>query len=432
MRKNRLFFTITAALTAAALLCSCGNKQAANDTETENVTADTVTEIDTTEEATTPDTSYADHDYLSEDELMHDEYLENSLYSVGNTERFQKAVAKAKAGEEVNIVYLGGSITYGTGASNLKSNYAYLSFEKFIEKYAPDSENVHYYNEGIPGTPSTLGVIRSEKDVLSKNPDIVFIEFAVNDSTDSDAKMMYESLVKRILDYDSAPAVILICNRLENGYTAQDHMKAIGDFYDLGIISVADGITPLIDAGEMTFKGDYAADEAHPNDTGHAMIADMIAHYFDHAYNTVPTAYSLPEGHLQGTIYANAVNIGLDSSCVSSSGSFVQTDISNYTYDTCMQHNTDAGNEALTFTAVFSKMAVAYEQQSNTTYGTAVVMIDGKLAKRLNGYSTEGWGNIDPQIVYKQVTAEEHTVTIYMDEGSEDKLFKLMDIIICE
>lgn len=41
-------------------------------------------------------------------------------------------------------------------------------------------------NSGIGGTGSDLGVFRTERDVLQYHPDLVFVEFAVNDAkTDS-------------------------------------------------------------------------------------------------------------------------------------------------------------------------------------------------------------------------------------------------------
>ena len=42
--------------------------------------------------------------------------------------------------------------------------------------------------------------------MLDHGAGLVFIEFAVNDAEDTDSKIMYESLVKRMPDYDTALA----------------------------------------------------------------------------------------------------------------------------------------------------------------------------------------------------------------------------------
>ncbi len=80
--------------------------------------------------------------------------------------------AKLKAGKEVKIAYLGGSITAQGG-------YRVLSREWFQKQFPKAKvEGIH---AAIGGTGSNLGVFRVERDVLVKKPDLLFVEFAVND-----------------------------------------------------------------------------------------------------------------------------------------------------------------------------------------------------------------------------------------------------------
>lgn len=65
-----------------------------------------------------------------------------------------------------------------------------------------DGDNIHYIKAGVGGTPSELGMIRYERDVLRNftvQPDIVVVEFAVNDAGDETNGVCYESLVRKIL-----------------------------------------------------------------------------------------------------------------------------------------------------------------------------------------------------------------------------------------
>lgn len=55
-------------------------------------------------------------------------------------------------------------------------------------------DNVQYVNAGLSGTPSKLGILRLDRDVLAYEPDICFIEFAVNDGTETDYQNAYESI----------------------------------------------------------------------------------------------------------------------------------------------------------------------------------------------------------------------------------------------
>jgi hypothetical protein len=59
----------------------------------------------------------------AEESVFTQEMIERSYLAAGNTERLHRAIAKAKNGEDVSIVYLGGSITEGSEASPRKTNY---------------------------------------------------------------------------------------------------------------------------------------------------------------------------------------------------------------------------------------------------------------------------------------------------------------------
>lgn len=80
--------------------------------------------------------------------------------------------AKLKAGKPVNVAYLGGSITEQPG-------WRVLSL-KWLREHFP-SAKIEPINAAIGGTGSDLGAFRLEKDVLQFHPDLLFVEFAVND-----------------------------------------------------------------------------------------------------------------------------------------------------------------------------------------------------------------------------------------------------------
>lgn len=81
---------------------------------------------------------------------------------------------KMNAGDSVKIAYFGGSIT------EAGNGWRDQSFNWLKSKYPAVA--LSQVNAGIGGTGSDLGVFRLQKDVLSKNPDLVFVEFAVNDN----------------------------------------------------------------------------------------------------------------------------------------------------------------------------------------------------------------------------------------------------------
>ncbi len=191
-----------------------------------------------------------------------------AVRSEGNVRRLQKVFGRMAEGGEVTVAYLGGSITEGY-LVNSKQNYAYKTTDWLKELFAND--NIRRVNAGLSGTSSTIGLLRVQKDVLDEKPDLVFIEFAVNDANDITSKLMYESLVNRIVNSETAPAVVLIFTVLENGYTCEEHQAKVGEAYGLPMISVNAALSPEMESGALVWS-DYAQDEAHPNNQGHTMI----------------------------------------------------------------------------------------------------------------------------------------------------------------
>lgn len=144
-----------------------------------------------------------------------DEYcsmISHSLMNMGNVYRIRKAIEKTRAGKEVTLAYIGGSITQGAGATPINTEcYAYKSYQLFQRRFSAKN-NVKFIKAGVGGTPSELGMIRFDRDVLrdGQQPDIVVIEFAVNDEGDETKGDCYESLVRKVLNLPWKPAVILL------------------------------------------------------------------------------------------------------------------------------------------------------------------------------------------------------------------------------
>lgn len=356
------------------------------------------------------------------------EMVERSLTAVGNTERLHRAIEKAQQGEEVSIVYLGGSITEGAAAKPQQTKcYAYLSAQLFAEKFMTDPAKLKYHNAGISGTPSLLGITRCEQDVLAYAPDIVFVEFAVNDGSDTESRWAYESLVRKLLESNTQPAVILVFTVLEGGYNGQGHMQPIGKHYDLGMISVKDAIWPEIQKGAMKWS-DYSSDYAHPTTRGHAFIAELIGHYFDAAAQTPAEPYVVPENFKYGIPLANLTNIRPGDAAILSTGSFPHGTAKCYSYSTGWRHLAIAGGtEPMVLQLTSAYMTIAFKQEPKTSMAQVEVWVDGKLNTSINGYAANAWGNVVTELVYLGTKAE-HTIEFRIKEGDENKNFYLLDI----
>jgi hypothetical protein len=81
-------------------------------------------------------------------------------------------VARAEKGESLKVAYLGGSITAQPGWRIKSLELLKTTFPK---------ATLTEINAAIGGTGSDLGVFRLKQDVLDRQPDLLFVEFAVND-----------------------------------------------------------------------------------------------------------------------------------------------------------------------------------------------------------------------------------------------------------
>lgn len=204
--------------------------------------------------------------------------FEKGIVNPGNPAAVKRVMTRAGAGEPVTIGFIGGSITQGSLSSTPQTCYAWLVYRWWAEKFS----NVGCINAGIGGTTSQFGVARVEEDLLRHKPDVVFIEFSVNDSPTELFEETYEGLVRCVLA--SGSAVVLIHNVCyDTGFSAEDVHLRIGKHYDLPCVSMRSTIYPKILSGEIPNR-DITPDDLHPNDAGHALVAGVVTHLLDRIY----------------------------------------------------------------------------------------------------------------------------------------------------
>lgn len=198
------------------------------------------------------------------------------------TEKYMKkflanVLAKAKKGEDITIVGFGGSITQGMLASVVKNRWLNLTVQWLKEKI-PRSK-ITVVNLGIGATGSNIGVFRFDSAISKYRPDLIFVEFSVNDRGADNATETFEGLIRKILKYPGNPAVFVVvtCDSLLRN-CEEAHLPVI-QYYHLPMVSMKKELTinPNLDIPKIFFD----ADGIHPNDNGHKLIADLIIKYME-------------------------------------------------------------------------------------------------------------------------------------------------------
>lgn len=401
---------------------SSAPESSASESQTESVPEEsTASESESDAESTGTVSSAEENEEEAEDTRTdYEKMVDRSLLSTGNMTRMANVFQKAKNGEDITAAYIGGSITEGYNAGT--TEFYAKTCTDLLQSYFPDI-TVTGVNAGISGTPSLLGNLRLERDVLSADPDIVFVEFAVNDGQEADYKNAYESLVRTLLTQDKDIAVVLLFTVLDSGYTCQEHMSQIGRNYDLPMISVPDSVYTEIEEGRMTWQ-DYSDDQSHPNAYGHKCITDFVDNYYQQVLpvveeNTGDVDKNLPEPVFSGK-YANMHYMDRETMDVELE-TFVENDTHSSFHNGWMYRGDKGGS--IKFTLNCSVLEMVFKANNSENYGTADIYVDGEKVKSVESYMSDGWNNPVTAYLIDDDQSAEHTVEIRMEEGVKQAYF---------
>jgi lysophospholipase L1-like esterase len=218
-------------------------------------------------------------------------------------------------GAEIKVGYLGGSITAQKGwrvqtLAHFKQAYPQAGFTEI--------------NAAIGGTGSDLGVFRVHQDVLSKGPDLLFVEFAVNDGGTDPKRIIraMEGIVRQtwkanpgtdicfVYTLTEALSPPMLEGRLQRSASA---MEKVADHYGIPSITLGMEVAKLAKAGKLLWRaklpkteadkaalGDkfvFAADGTHPHDsTGQVLYTQAIVR----SLPALAIANATPTAHVSG------------------------------------------------------------------------------------------------------------------------------------
>lgn len=357
-----------------------------------------------------------------------EDMIRRAVVNPGNTARLADAMKRAQAGEKITIGTIGGSITQGTAASTTDERYANRALQWWAKTF-PKAQ-LDFVNAGIGATDSYIGVHRVDADLLSKKPDVVIVEFSVNDTDAALNLQTYDSLVRKILQAENHPAVILLFTTQEDGTSLQDTHMQIGSAYNLPMISYKNAVLPEIEAGKFTWK-DISPDNIHPNSVGHGIIGELLWSYFNSVYaklDQIDTSdLTFTATPVTKDLYAKGELLDSKTLTPKTMQGFEQAKVSNQFPN---DWTTKEGGE-LTFEVTGSNIGVLYYKTVDGKSGQYCVYVDDRLIQVLDGDFTGGWGNYaQAQQVYTSDTPSTHTVTIKQLEGTDLTQFTVLGLLV--
>jgi lysophospholipase L1-like esterase len=200
--------------------------------------------------------------------------------------QLQKAWPKNRM---LNLVFHGHSVPAGYFKTpDVRSFSAYpLVTLREIKNIYPLA-TVNAINTSIGGEQSESGAKRFERDVLSHRPDVLFIDYALNDRSIGlpRAKQAWEKMIEKALEQKIK--VILLTptpdwsvDILDNNTPLAQHaqqIRVLAAKYQVGLVDSYAAFKEKVKNGDDVKK--YLSQINHPNETGHQLVTDLLMQFF--------------------------------------------------------------------------------------------------------------------------------------------------------
>jgi len=371
--------------------------------------------------------------------------LDKTIMSTGNNARMKKVLAKVRNGEKIRMAAFGGSVTEGAGPAKFTDGYAYQFFRAFKAKYAPgDGSNVSFNDAGLSGTGSLLGILRYQSDLVEVSggaPDLLIVEFAVNDNGDLLCQRSFEAIVRRALSENPDCALIALYSAAGYGNTSSQK-KPVADFYSLPQINMLQLVNDSIE-NKVFSKEAYYTDNVHPTLEGHQLMCDCLMNLVDKLdKEKTESPAVLPAETFKPRSLEKMIRIfpdNKDPNVVIDCGDFTETDRSCQTLKKTNSSNfpknwkkkLDAKSENIPFKMELTckSFAFVYKVQasgSSEKFGKAELYVDGHKLATYDGGKQGGWNNCEPNMIFDGDKAAKHTIIVKMAPGSEKLAFTIV------
>ncbi len=379
------------------------------------------------------------------------EMLRKSLVQTGNNARLKAAIERAKRGEDITIAFIGGSITQGAGAVPINTKcYAWKTFEGLCSLAGKGvDENIHYVKAGVGGTPSELGMIRYERDVCRDGkvaPDIVIVEFSVNDEGDETKGVCYESLVRKILAAENKPAVILLFAVFANDWNLQERLGVVGERYQLPMVSTRDCVVEQFyqksGEGKVVTKNQFFYDCFHPTNIGHQIMADGLVYLMREADRSPMDEDTLDLASVPAVIGGAFEQVWLydrsseaETVRILSAGDFAETDdeLQGVEMDRDLTQTKEfpynwkhmKGEKPFVMEICCTGLVMVNKDSGAPDAGCAQVFVDGEAVLSVDP-KVNGWTHCNPLICFQNRERRTWRVEVRMQPGDEDKEFTIL------
>ncbi len=326
--------------------------------------------------------------------------MREKKYYLGDTSRFQKLFKKARQQEPVSLVFLGASVTLGFKIPEEDQ------FPVRIKQYFTDTfqnNRISLFNLSSPGLPSIHGLYQCYHEVSAYNPDLIVLDYSINDQKNPEFRTAYESLLVKALSLPASPAVMsfFVKGRGEDGYTCAPHMSITNEHYGVAYANIGAQLEEDIRTGLLSWT-DYSYDDKHPGPEGHHYIAEKIIYLLQAMETASPVTLPLPKTPLFGNNLAQLTF--LEKPWISNCQSFPSS---------------------VEFTLTCRTLFISYMVDTTPNMGQLSMEIDGVYAFTLDAYRIHEWNHPAYKVQPLSEKKEPHKIRLYPDSAGHTVFYLL-------
>ena len=235
-----------------------------------------------------------------------------------------KVMAKARKGGEITVVFFGGSLTFGANASDPGvTSFRALVMEMLRQKY-PEAK-WRFYDAAIGGTGSTLAIFRMERDIFRRKPDLVILDFTLNDILAGDAEGFtgwkngaYEMILRQCLSRNTAVLPVFLAAQehvtepdISRWKRRMEHLELF-EKYRLEYADILKLMHRDFAAGKLDIAKIWEPelfDTIHPHDCGYAVYAEYFKSEWERIEALPEKTPVLPPSPLCGNHFDNFTRV---------------------------------------------------------------------------------------------------------------------------
>ncbi|WP_036669812.1 SGNH/GDSL hydrolase family protein [Pedobacter borealis] len=319
--------------------------------------------------------------------------------------------SKALQSGSVKVAYLGGSITKQEG-------WRVHSLNWFKERFPQASFSE--VNAAVNGTGSDFGAFRLKEQVLKHKPDLVFVEFAVNDGKTESAKIIrsMEGIVRQIKQANPYTDICFVytiskysLEEEQKGMlpNSAQQMEKVADHYGIPSINFGFEIASMVSNQQLILEASakeqkglkvFSPDGTHPYpETGHVIYQNVLKRSFE---KMIPTnASSLVKSKLPKPMvsdcYVNTQMVDIKDVKLSSNWELINSkeNPSFSEFSNFLPFIGKAGQSGETITIHFKGRSFGFFDIMGPDAGRVIVEIDGAVKDTIRRF--------DPYCSYRRM-----------------------------